>query len=230
MTSSRDDFTALDNPIWNALTSGHESLARLNGDARRYPSDVSPLTGLRTTDAPSFADLRPLVANGESVALFTTAPVVVPDEWRVVRARYIDQMVCVQPTRAPSMPAVSLSHADVPEMLALTAATEPGPFLHNTIRMGNYFGIRAEDGRLAAMAGQRLSLDHFTEISAVCTDPSFRGHGYAAALVMLLAHQILREHRTPFLHVKAENAAKVMYEKLGFTVRRPIQFTVLTPR
>ena len=52
-------------------------------------------------------------------------------------------------------------------MLELTAATEPGPFLPQTIRMGSYFGIRASNGRLAAIAGERLKSTGFAEISAV---------------------------------------------------------------
>ena len=66
-------------------------------------------------------------------------------------------------------------------MLALAAATEPGPFLPETIRMGRYFGTRSRDGRLMAMAGERLRLNGFTEISAVCTHPDFRGQGHARA-------------------------------------------------
>ena len=61
----------------------------------------------------------------------------------------------------------TIGHTDVPEMLELTAATEPGPFLAQTIKMGSYFGIRASDGRLVAMAGERLQCTEFVEISAV---------------------------------------------------------------
>ncbi|RAK61656.1 hypothetical protein DJ021_02430 [Phenylobacterium hankyongense] len=140
-------------------------------------------------------------------------------------------MVC---GTAPAVPAHEpfqpLGTDDVPDMLALTAATEPGPFGPRTIEMGRYLGVRSGDGRLAAMAGQRLALDGFTEISAVCTDPSFRGQGHARALVATLASQVIEGGKLAFLHVKTENGAKVVYGKLGFEVRRPIQYTVLTPR
>jgi hypothetical protein len=36
-------FDALDNPIWECLTSIHANMARSNGPARRYASQVSPL-------------------------------------------------------------------------------------------------------------------------------------------------------------------------------------------
>jgi hypothetical protein len=44
---------------------------------------------------------------------------------------------------------------DAPEMLALARLTEPGPFLPRTHVMGRFLGIRI-DGRLAAMAGERM--------------------------------------------------------------------------
>jgi predicted GNAT family acetyltransferase len=112
-------------------------------------------------------------------------------------------------------------------MIALAAVTEPGPFLLQTIQMGRYFGIRSSDGRLIAMAGERLKLNGFTEISAVCTSPEFRGQGHARGLVEFLVAQTLAEGKVPFLHVKEENGAKLLYEKIGFRVRRAIQLTVI---
>ncbi len=80
------------------------------------------------------------------------------------------------------------------------------------------------------MAGERLRLEDFTEISAVCTGPRFRGRGYARTLVAFLVARILGEGKIPFLHVKAENGAKSLYEKMGFRVRGQIQLTVLARR
>ena len=218
---------ALDNPIWNALTSAHRPMARINGLAARYPTDVSPLTGLAELTPQAFEDLKALVGADEQVALFTTAPVEVPGDWQVVKARYIDQMVCVEPPPVSGESFVTLGPDDVPDMLALTALTEPGPFAARTHEMGHYVGVRSTDGRLAAMAGQRLGLADCTEISAVCTDPDFQGRGYAKALVAYQAARILGEGKTAFLHVKTENGAKVVYEKLGFRVRRAIQYSVI---
>jgi predicted GNAT family acetyltransferase len=217
----------LDNPIWNALTSAHRPMARINGLAARYPADVSPLTGLGELTPRAFEDLKALVGEDEQVALFTTAPVEVPAGWQVVKARYIDQMVCAEPPPVSDHTFVTLGPDDVADMLALTALTEPGPFAARTHEMGHYVGLRSEDGRLAAMTGQRLGLGDFTEISAVCTHSDFQGRGYAKALVAYQAARIHGEGRTPFLHVKTENGAKVVYEKLGFQVRRPIQYSVL---
>ena len=137
-------------------------------------------------------------------------------------------MICEASVASPPVAPLSLGTTDVPEMLELTAATEPGPFLPQTIQMGSYFGIRASDGRLAAMAGERLQSTAFTEISAVCTHPEFRGRGYARDLTTFLAAQILASGKTPFLHVKSENGAKVVYQKIGFRLRAAMYLTVIS--
>jgi ribosomal protein S18 acetylase RimI-like enzyme len=181
-----------------------------------------------TEDA--FADLQRLVSPGEHVAFFTASPFDVPGGWQVDRSRWIDQMICEASLDLPPVAALPLGTTDIPEMLELTAATEPGPFSPQTIQMGSYFGIRASDGRLVAMAGERLQSTAFAEISAVCTLPEFRGRGYARALVTFIAAQILAAGKTPFLHVKTENEAKVVYQKIGFRLRAEIWLTVISLR
>jgi GNAT superfamily N-acetyltransferase len=221
-------FEPLDNPIWFALTTEHQTLARSHGLARRYPPDVSPLAALLQPTTDAFADLRQLVSPGEHVALFTASPPDVPGGWQIDRSRWIDQMICEASPIPPPVAPLPLGTTDVPEMLELTAATEPGPFSRQTIQMGSYFGIRAGDGRLVAMAGERLRSTVFTEISAVCTHPEFRGRGYAQALTMFLAAQIQAAGKIPFLHVKSENSAKVVYQKIGFRVHAAIYLTVIS--
>lgn len=224
-------FTELDNPIWHALGSRHQAMACLTSLARRYPREVSPLAALKEPNRSAFAELRTLVDPDDVVALFNTEVIEVPPEWNVMRARFIDQMVCESFDAASATPpTVTLGPSDVPEMLALTSLTEPGPFQSRTLEIGHYLGIRAHDGTLAALAGQRLALDGFTEISAVCTHPNHRGHGYAQALITTLATRIVAAGRVPFLHVKSENdAAKHLYKKLGFRFRRPIFLMVISP-
>jgi ribosomal protein S18 acetylase RimI-like enzyme len=220
----------LDNPIWSALTTEHQHLARSHGLARRYLPDVSPFAGFLDPTEDAFADLERLVSPGEHVAFFTASPFDVPGGWQVDRSRWIDQMICDTSLAAPPLAPLPLGTTDVPEMLELTAATDPGPFLPQTIQMGSYFGIRASDGRLVAMAGERLQTNGFAEISAVCTHPEFRGRGYARDLTTFLAAQILTAGKSPFLHVKSENGAKVVYQKIGFRLRAAICLTVISLR
>ncbi len=112
-------------------------------------------------------------------------------------------------------------------MLALVELTQPGPFRPRTIELGHYFGI-FEDGALVAMAGERLQTPEFTEVSAVCTHPSARGRGLAAALSHRVATGILARGQTPILHVALTNVgARRVYERLGFVVRRELEFVAV---
>jgi predicted GNAT family acetyltransferase len=114
-------------------------------------------------------------------------------------------------------------------MVALASLTEPGPFRQQTATLGGFVGIRMA-GRLAAMAGRRLSPAGFTEVSAVCTHPEFRGRGYARALVAAVARGIEDEGRVPFLTSFETNVGAVrVYEQVGFTVRRRFALAVLKP-
>jgi ribosomal protein S18 acetylase RimI-like enzyme len=222
--------TDLDNPIWNALGSHHQHLGFSVGSARKYKNSVSPFAGLERYDQRGFADLRMIVAPYETVALFSSSRIEVPKSWRTVMDREIVQMVldspCVVPADAPPMR--SLSVADLPEVLSLTARTAPGPFLRGTMDMGHYLGIH-HFGELVAMAGERFSLPSFTEVSAVCTASAHRGKGYAGSLVSTVAATIQSNGRIPFLHVKGENRAQGLYESLGFKVRRLIHLAVVSP-
>ena len=221
------EHVVLDNPVWNALGSRQRDMAQCNGAARRYDREVTPLVGLERTDVAAFADLRAMVEPAEVVGLVRAAPYSVPQGWTVMREITIDQMICDAVPGATDIELIALGLADAPEMLDLAKATEPGPFRAGTVRMGRYRGIRDADGRLMAMAGERMRLDAFTEISGVCTWPEFRGRGLAKALVSALAVEIANEGRTPFLHVKTDNAARLLYEKLGFRVRTQVHFKVI---
>jgi ribosomal protein S18 acetylase RimI-like enzyme len=125
--------------------------------------------------------------------------------------------------------AVPLGEADVPEMLDLVARTRPGPFRPRTVETGSYVGFR-RGGELVAMAGERMSLPGWTEISAVCTDPGHRGQGLAGRLVRHVAAGIGARGDTPFLHAASANPGAIrLYESLGFTPRRPTVFRLATP-
>jgi ribosomal protein S18 acetylase RimI-like enzyme len=114
---------------------------------------------------------------------------------------------------------VRLSGDDTADMVDLTTLVFPGFFRPQTPQMGRYFGIR-RDAMLAAMAGERMSVTGYREISAVCTHPQFTGRGYAARLMLLLVDLILELGIVPFLHVGEANArARALYQRLGFVDR-----------
>jgi ribosomal protein S18 acetylase RimI-like enzyme len=227
----------LDNPIWQSLITTHARFAETCNGARKFPPDVSMLGGFSEPTSENYASLAALLSPDERVGLFLQAPPDAPSPWVVVGAGPLLQMLCEngnhsslapRPKEGRSSPEfIRLTQFDVPEMLALTKLTNPGPFGARTHEMGDYFGIRVE-GRLAAMAGERLRLPGFTEISAVCTHPDDLGHGYASALMTLLMDRIRSRGELPFLHVRAENVRAVeIYERLGFTKRVSSYYAVL---
>ncbi len=223
----------LDNPIWNALGSEHSKLAIGDGSAKRYPPEIGPLSGLAEQSAAAYEALRSLTGPSGVVALFLDSPPETRESWTMVRGGLMSQMIWSGvngPTAAPlSGQAMlrSLTLADVPAMLDLAKLTEPGPFGRRTIELGNFFGV-FESGRLMAMAGQRLHLPGFAEVSAVCTHPGARGRGYARALMSEVMAAILHRGETPFLHVFADNYPAIrVYEGLGFARRRSLHLAVL---
>jgi predicted GNAT family acetyltransferase len=115
----------------------------------------------------------------------------------------------------------------VPEMMALTKLTNPGPFAARTHELGTFLGVKV-DGRLAAMAGERMKPADYTEITAVCVHPDYRGRGYARLLLGAIARQIAARGEIPFLHVFSDNdSAIALYRRQGMEIRRRLCVTVL---
>jgi ribosomal protein S18 acetylase RimI-like enzyme len=219
----------LDNPMWHSLIGDHAALAERVGRAARYVGEVSVFTGLEDAgDERAWADATRLVGAGGIIVIAgvteAEAEVGAREGWKGTFWLPGVQMVATAMRAEPDPSAVVLGPADVPEMVELVARTDPGPFRERTISMGTYLGIRHE-GALVAMAGERISPPGWTEISAVCTDPAYRGRGLAARLVRAVAAEIEARGRTPFLHAAESNVDAVrLYEKLGFVTRRSVMF------
>ncbi|TCC26473.1 GNAT family N-acetyltransferase [Kribbella speibonae] len=216
----------LRNPVYAALTGPHASFAEVRGNARRYPSAVAPFLALpEVPTEQDWADAAVLVGSGTTAALMRPA-LPVPDSFKLELEIDLVQFVAPDSLPAADPEAVVLGADDVPEMLALVALTDPGPFRSRTIELGTYLGVR-RDGELIAMAGTRFALPGHTEISAVCTHPSYQGQGLASRLIRAVAHRIESSGRTPFLHTGAANTAAIrLYRSLGFTLSNEMKVTV----
>lgn len=222
----------LDNVIWQALTSRQACFAESSGSARRFMREVTSLSAFEFPDEHGYGSLGELAGAGGTAAVFLDEPYQDRSGWQVVGGAPLVQMVYANgafppPTQAATFPVIELSVQDSPEMLALTELTKPGPFGKRTHELGYYVGMR-QNGKLVAMAGERLKTPGHTEVSAVCTHPDHTGKGYAALLMRIIMDRIRNRGETPFLHVRADNRRAIaLYERLGFHVRKQGHYMVL---
>ena len=218
----------LDNPIHASLETLHAGFARRAGNGLRYPADVAPFFGVARAGDDAGEAIATLLAPGETVLLLGIAPLSVRNA-TLGAFPELAQMVCDAPLEPVDGPVIqSLGDAQRQDVLDLVALVYPHYFRPRTMEMGRYFGIY-QQGRLAAMIGERMGTPNAREISAVCTHPDFLGRGYARRLMAFLTNDLLASGLQPFLHVSHENLrAKRMYERQGFRVRRNIGFWSLT--
>ncbi len=232
----------LDNVIWQALTTRHAQFAEGFDEARRFVREVGPLGAFREHGARGYASLAGLVGPGGTIGLFLDHPYEdEPSElragWSFVVGAPLLQMIAdngIAPRvrlesgeaeRDPELVELGTPHSA--EMIELTALTKPGPFSTRTHELGTYLGIRRE-GRLVAMAGERLKVHGHTEVSAVCTHPEHTGKGYAGILMTEVMTRIRDRGEIPFLHVRRDNERAIeVYKRLGFRERKVGHFAVL---
>lgn len=213
--------SGLDNPFWSSLATHHASIAEGGPLARRYPADFSSIAGLPALESANVDALEALVGVGEDMS--TAGPFVpkLRKNWQVLHESRLTQMIRVDrtPLSEEEVDVSILGATDVPDMLALVQLAKPGPFRVRTIELGTYIGVR-DAGRLVAMAGERMRIGEFREISALCTHPDARRRGYGRALASRIVNRMLRAAETPFLHVESTNQPAIdLYLALGFSRR-----------
>src|ERR1700754_922183 len=182
----------LDNPAWWALNTLHKDFAQGTDRAKRYRKGFLPF--IACTDTPD--DLGDLMEPGEIFYIIGCLPAL-PKGWTMEFELPCAQMILpsqsnpatIQPNTTPAAapspsdpkplvaatpppPIETLGPSNATEMFDLINSIQPGYYNINTRQLGNYYGIRDEK-KLVAMAGERMQFTGFSELSAICTDPSY---------------------------------------------------------
>ena len=221
---------SLRRPVWNMLSGPQAALALGGGLAVRIDPNYGPFAATRNRSDEALAALSALVGPGEAVWLVETEVWPVLPGFALTRSAVLVQMVAESP--APWLPGdaetVLLDEDDAAAMTEMVIATKPGPWGDKTRHYGAFHGVR-RDGRLAAMAGERMRpAAGLAELSGVCTWPEYRGQGLAARLIRRVMAGFTARGDVPFLHSYAANTgANALYEALGFRTRREMVVTVL---
>ena len=207
----------LGNVFWHALTGEQAQIAEGEGAARRYARGFSPILGFADQRDPDFAALVPFCDIGERAYVQGWAGDA-PDAWQidVDASMFLMTYKGELPARDEAPDAVPLHAGNVEEAVALATLTNPGPFGPRTLEMGDYFGL-FENGRLIAMAGERVHAGRYREVSGVCTHPDFQGRGLARRLTFKVLRRQMQRGQVPFLHVMSHNTgAHGLYQRMGF--------------
>lgn len=218
----------LDNPVWQALGSRQQHFNEGNEQVKYFPADVAPFIAVENWDERSWPALLKAMPAGRSFSVLVSDAFTLPGDLQLIFSLPLYQLVCSaqKPYQQTGINLKPLGKEHIPQMLALTAATKPGPFFERTIEFGHYLGI-FEGDELLAMAGERLKMNGYTEASAICTKPGHGGRGYASCLLSAVSAKIIAAGDMPFLHVKQDNEPAIaVYKKLGYEIRRETYFAV----
>lgn len=220
----------LDRPVWSMLTGRQAHLAEGDARALRIDRGYGVFGVAADTGTEAQAALAALVPDDGELWMVEGEPWPMPPGVREVKRAVLAQMVAEGPppaARDGEPQIIALHDSDAPEMAALADHAKPGPWGPATHRYGPFFGVR-EDGRLLAMAGQRMLMPGMAEVSGVATWADCRGRGLARALIGHVMRAMVARGETPFLHSYADNAGAIaLYESLGFRIRREVHVLVI---
>ena len=219
----------LDNPVWYSLSEAHNDISINYHNVKFYDPAYCPFGG--------FIENNSVASQIDEYSKLITHFFVVGEKPPFSGKIFLkNELICLQMILEKRIEInigekiIELDDALAEPLSKLVNEVQPGYFKKKTSLMGNYIGILKE-GKQVAVAGERMKMNDFTEVSAVVTHPSYKGKGFAKQLVAHTANKIFDENKTPYLHVAETNFDAIMlYEKLGFKTRRSMSFWDLEAR
>jgi ribosomal protein S18 acetylase RimI-like enzyme len=218
----------LDNPVWYSISETHKDFGIDCGTIKFYHPDYCPFGGFIVLDdiGNSISEYAKLTDNFFIIGQKPN----VPDNLKLK-----NELVCLQMIIRAKINAaiedqiVKLKEEHLADLLGLVKMVYPDYFKKKTFSLGDYYGIY-KNNQLVAVAGERMQMDQYIEVSAVITHPEHTGKGYAKQLVTHVVNAIFEQNKTPFLHVAESNIGAIrLYEKLGFQTRKKISVWNIVP-
>lgn len=215
----------LKNPVWHSLNETHQKFLIAYDGVQFYDSEINNFGAF--FDTHKTADASNNYANLSEKFFFVSenqTPII--DNNRVVLEKKINgcQMVLeklIDVNITEEIVLLSKKHID--EVYDLIWLVMPGFYQKRGFEMGNFYGIFKE-GKLISISGQRMQTHDFIEISSVVTHPDYTRKGYAKQLIFHTTKEILKENKLPILHTNKGNKAIPLYEKLGYTITRDMNW------
>jgi len=222
-----DNYNKLDNPVWHSLSETHKKFSIDYNGIKFYHPDYCPFGGFETTENISkhIDDYSKLVDNFFVVG---NKPEL-SNDLTLKKELVCLQMIINQKILSEIKEEITvLGSEHIDDLFHLVTLVQPRYFKKKTALLGNYYGI-FKNGKLVSVAGERMQMDGFVEVSAIVTHPEHTGKGYAKQLIAHTVNNFFGHNKIPYLHVTEKNSGAInLYEKLGFIKRRKISFWNIT--
>lgn len=217
--------TTLKNPVWYALEEAHNNFSLTSNGVKFYNPEICPFGAFQdaTKTAEALNEYAKLV---DSFFLVSENIDPIFDENFVTLDKKIDGVQMVLDVFKPceiTEDIVLLTEKYVDEVYNLVWLVMPGYYKKRSFDMGEYFGV-FKDGKLVSVTGQRMQTNSFIEVSAVVTHPDYTKRGLAKQLVTHTTNEILKTGKKAILHTTKGNPAIKLYEKLGYTLTREMNW------
>jgi ribosomal protein S18 acetylase RimI-like enzyme len=207
----------LDKSVWDALHGPHSQYSNQTPLACGYKTGYYDFCAIKEHSEKAYHELSTIVEPQRAIFVWGTGEEVEYKSWKHLASFKVVGMVLDSSQNLPDYNCVPLFEDDVSDMIELTKITDmEGEFNENNLLLGDFFGVK-EEGKLVAMAGERIQTTEYIELANVCTHPDYRKRGYGGGLSSHMCNHIFVKGRLPYLHVFEENIGAIrLYEKLGF--------------